>query len=204
MSDFWIQTYPSNTRFDLWEPRAADVHPRDVAHHLGRLCRFTGGVGQIYSVAQHCVLVSQAIEEKCRTEPAYTPEDVRVLALAGLVHDAAEAYTGDVSSPLKRLLRHLTPDQGYGFKLSVLDEVEERIERAVAERFGVPYPWPAIVKHYDNVLCATEKRDLLGPEPAPWSLPAECPPHDGMIVVWNSWAASFMWEDRFKELGGAL
>lgn len=70
-------------------PDDATVDLGDVAHHLSLVCRFGGACSRHYSVAQHCVLVSRVV-------PA-------THALAGLLHDAAEAYIGDVVSGLKRL-----------------------------------------------------------------------------------------------------
>ena len=60
-----------------------------IAFALSHINRYTGHVGS-YSVAQHSVIVSRML-----------PDDLK---LAGLLHDATEAYLGDVSSPLKALL----------------------------------------------------------------------------------------------------
>src|ERR1700683_336889 len=82
----WIVTF-SGRRFYVLDPRPSDVRIEDIAHSLSLQCRFNGHVKNFYSVAQHSVLVS----ERC------DPAD----ALYGLLHDASEAYIGDMSAPLK-------------------------------------------------------------------------------------------------------
>lgn len=144
----WIQT-AGGGRFDLEAPRAADVALADVAHALSNLCRFNGHCRSFYSVAQHSVLVADAL---------FRFKD-REVARAGLLHDAAEAYLGDVARPLKR----------------IVGSVYERLEREVLARVyeALELPWPddgvwALVKREDVRALMTERRDLLPPPPAPW------------------------------------
>lgn len=166
----WIQT-ASDGQFFLDVPRAADVKIEDIAHALSNLCRFTGHVRRFYSVAQHSVLVSF----ECDREDA----------LAGLLHDATEAYVGDVSSPLKSMLPEYRA-------------IEARVWRVIAARFSLPDELPASVRHADAVLLATEKRDLLGPAPASWGTwPAP------MLERIDPWAPDWACRNflsRFREL----
>jgi hypothetical protein len=127
----------SGAYFDLLNPDPATVRVEDIAAALSRLCRFTGHCRRFYSVAQHSTLVSRLVP----------PE----LARWGLYHDAAEAYLGDVASPLKRLL----PDY---------KAIEHRVEEAVFAALGLYGPMPPEVKRADLVALAAEKHDLL-----PWS-----------------------------------
>src|SRR5690242_11754504 len=83
----WMQTY-TGRRFWPLDPRVDDIDIGDIAHHLSLVCRFAGACREFYSVAQHCVGVSYVCD----------PKD----ALWGLLHDAAEAYVGDMVRPLKR------------------------------------------------------------------------------------------------------
>ena len=138
----WILT-ASGRRFDVDSPRAADVHAEDLAHALAHLCRFAGHTRVHYSVAQHSLLVSELV-----------PED---LALAGLLHDAGEAYLGDVVGPVAR-------------RLPTFRALERGILAAVAARFGLrPERFhDARVRHADRVALLTERRDLLPPSPIPW------------------------------------
>lgn len=72
---------------NLLHPTEDVIDIRDIASALSKICRFGGHVNQFYSVAQHCVLVA-----------AMAPENIKKEAL---LHDAAEAYLGDVIKPLK-------------------------------------------------------------------------------------------------------
>lgn len=90
----WILTN-SATDFDLLNPAAAKVATTDIAHALSLVCRFNGHCAFHYSVAQHSLLVVSILQHQGR--PA---EEL----LAGLLHDAAEAYIADLTRPLKLLL----------------------------------------------------------------------------------------------------
>lgn len=125
----------SGTYFDFTDPENSEFTIEDIAHALAHICRFTGHPRFFYSVAQHSVLCSLI----CAPEHA----------LVTLMHDAAEAFVGDVSRPLKALL----PD----YKV-----IETRVEEAIANRFLLPYPWPDEVKRVDAMMLRHEQRSLMG------------------------------------------
>lgn len=90
MSHFPTIQTRSGACIDLQNPDMTLFCIEDIAWALSNLCRFNGHTKAFYSVAQHSVLVSKVIPQ--------------AFALEGLLHDAAEAYLGDVTSPLKDLL----------------------------------------------------------------------------------------------------
>ena len=103
----------------------------DIAHSLASQNRFIGHTVYPYSTAQHSILVSQMV----------LPYD----ALWGLLHDAAETYTGDIIRPV-----------GYTQKLW---DLEQAFQAQIAEAFGLPTPKPPkAVMDADNRMLVTEMR----------------------------------------------
>lgn len=86
----------SGALIHLSTPRESDLSVTDIAHGLAHTCRFGGQCTEFYSVAQHAVFVRDLVH----ADPDSTLTDVR----AALHHDDAEAFLGDVPSPLKPLL----------------------------------------------------------------------------------------------------
>jgi hypothetical protein len=167
-----IQLFSGNS-FYFNDPKNSCFDITDIAHALSNICRYTGHTRVFYSVAQHSIAVSLIVP----------PEH----ALAGLLHDAAEAFIGDVSRPLKNLL----PD----YRI-----IEDRVERAVLMRYGLN-ELPPCVKEADIVmLLATEQRDLM--HPADWALLDGIEPLMHIIVPIDPPTAEFMFLQRFFELTG--
>jgi hypothetical protein len=106
------------------------------------------------------------------------------------LHDAAEAYIGDLVRPLKHA-RNWCGDQ---FVLA-----EQSIMYAVADAFPLAHPWcPAEVHKADERALATEKRDLMGEEPGNWGLRE--PPFTEIIQPMYPPQAEALFLDRFEEL----
>jgi len=124
----------SGLKFHFLDPQISEVDIRDIAWALSHICRFTGHVKKFYSVAQHCCHVCDILPEEFK--------------LQGLLHDAQEAYCQDLAQPLKQYLPQYK-------------EMELRIEKAMAKKFGIQFPMPAVVKTADMVLLVTEMRDLM-------------------------------------------
>lgn len=136
----WMQTYTGRAFWPL-DPRPEEVDPLDIAAALSMLCRYGGHTSRFYSVAEHCLLMSEAV----------APEH----ALWALLHDATEAYMGDMVRPLKR---HLP---AYSF-------AEDTVMLVIRWRFGLDHPCPAEVKAADNRILLDERAALMAAPPLPW------------------------------------
>jgi uncharacterized protein len=168
--DGWLQT-ATGRMFMLAAPSPLEVHIIDIAVALSRIPRFNGHTVQFYSVAQHCVIVSDMLPPQLR--------------FCGLMHDAAEAYVGDRTKPLKEVCQELVV-------------VERRVWAAIAAKFDLPLHTPMDVKHADCVALATEKRDLMAP--APWSWQDLPDPLEAKITPWSCEQAFDEFFKRFLEL----
>ncbi len=172
----WIQTF-TGRRFDLLNPLPEQVSFDDIAHHLARTARFNGATRDFYSVAQHSCLVSDLLPPK--------------LKLVGLLHDATEAYVGDWTRPLKISMRQLGSDAA--------DVINDRVAAAIGAALGVELvTLPEAVKHADNVMLATERRDLMSAVPEPWDWPPE--PSPWRVKAWSPEQAEDVMRRRFTEL----
>ncbi len=185
----WQQTF-TGRQFWPCDPRAEDVALDDIAHALSLQCRFAGHCRAFYSVAEHSVRVSRVVWLSAY-DAGMTGAQTTLLALAGLLHDASEAYCIDVPRPLKPFL------QGYR-------EIERGVAAAIAERFGFAahvFDHP-LIKRADEVLLMTEKRDLLGPSPAPWTFAqgVDATPLDERIAPWAPADAEMEFHARFRLL----
>lgn len=138
----------SGALFDLLDPEGSDFTLHDIAHGLGRVCRFAGHTNRFYSVAEHCFHVSKLVGAQDES-----------LSRAALLHDAAEAFIGDVTRPLKALL----PDYR---------AVEARVELAIANRFldgKVELFAHPLIKIFDTAMCLIEARNLMPSAPGYWT-----------------------------------
>lgn len=168
-----IQT-SSGFYFNFLHPEESPFTIEDIAFALSKLCRFTGHVRSFYSVAQHSVAVSKLVP----------PED----ALAGLLHDASEAFMGDINSPLKQLL----PDYR---------KIERTVEAAILGRFGLPTILAKSVKVADLIMLATEKRDLMpGQIDEHWDIVRGVEPISDIIYPLDWRMAYFSFLDRYREI----
>lgn len=121
-------------RLYIDDPDESLILIEDIATSLSRIMRFNGHTRRPYSVAEHSIWCS------------YIPEDCKEDALLALMHDAAEAYLGDIVFPLKK-------------RMPVFAELERRFTDVIFRKFGVKGD-AVRIKEIDLRLCETEKRDL--------------------------------------------
>lgn len=148
---------------DLEGIEADDVDLVDIAAALSRLCRFGGHVSAFHSVAAHSVQVSALVEASLEH---LDPARRRQGAALGLLHDASEAYLGDITRPLKRL-----PIMA-GYR-----DLEAALTLQIWGRFGLAAAAQddvlrVAVQVADDRVCRVEQRDLQGlplahPDPLP-------------------------------------
>ena len=160
-------------------PGPAQLDAGDIARALANQCRFGGHSRVFYSVAQHSVIVSELVEER-----GGDVEDV----FAALMHDAGEAYLGDMPHPLK----HRSP-LGAAFK-----EAEDHLERAIRDRFAIKPDVPEI-KQADRALLATERR-AFSAETWHWPELEGVEPLDRELMAWSPDTAADAFAERFAEL----
>jgi len=162
-----------------FDPDPAQLDAGDIARALGNLCRFGGHSRVFYSVAQHCVIVSHVVEER-----GGDVED----AFAGLMHDAGEAYLGDMPHPLKH-----RSALGAAFR-----DAEGRLEEAIRDRFGIKADVPEI-KAVDRALLATERR-AFSAEIWHWPELKDVEPLDLELTPWSPDRAADEFARRYAEL----
>jgi len=120
-------TTVSGISFNLLEPTVEMVHVHDIITGLANNPHFNGHSPRFFSVAQHSILVYHRVKNQF---------DRPDLSLAALLHDAAEAYTGDIIAPIKVLW----PE----FK-----KIEKKIEQVIFLKFGLDPDLVPQIKPFD-------------------------------------------------------
>jgi hypothetical protein len=157
-----IRTFTDKV-FDLKLLDPASICIEDIAHGLSMQPRFGGQLNGFLSVAQHSCLVAVSVPVEHR--------------LAALLHDASEAYLGDMPSPFKKIL----PD----FK-----EHENRVMEVIAEKFGFDFPLHKKVKEADYKMLSVE-----------W---IECVEKKNAAFYWTPKQAKERFLEHFYELSSSV
>lgn len=177
----WMLTH-SAIAFNLGRPTPAMVCVEDIAHHLALTNRFCGATTRALSVAEHSLFVAEILQ---RNGGVQDPMCLR----AALLHDAHEAYVGDISTPVKTFLG---PHWA---------RLEDGVMDAVQQHFGIAQAARAhqiVIKHADLMALATERRDLMPMHAAEWPVLRGVQPVDWIDLNdregmdWTDWRLAFL------------
>jgi 5'-deoxynucleotidase YfbR-like HD superfamily hydrolase len=186
-TEFFIKTF-SGKNIDPLCPDPEDILIEDIAHALSNQCRFAGHVREFYSVAQHSVHVSQLLQ--------IAGED-SLTQLAGLLHDASEAYLVDLPTPIKR-------------QMPKYCEAEDVCQETIMLKFLPEYyndgnhvALHLKIKNVDLIMLATEARDLHG-DPQDWKSLKGILPENWTVTGSKPEIAKAQFLRRYKYLTGKL
>lgn len=212
-----VRTF-TGSEVDLLVPAQESISIEDIAHHLSKLDRYNGAGSFPYSVAHHSLLVASILPNP--------------LKLWGLLHDATEAYLGDVVSPLKKLLPEFSEIEavlqeeilravGHPHALSsvVIDnvmlrlswrrngllgyrDIEQNLMKSIATRFRLQMPRPVEVKSADRAVMVAEMEQVMN---WPDLASAQATPSASVRIYSRSWQSirnEFL--ERFDEYKGLV
>ena len=183
-------TWTNTTRgraLDLLAPLPGDIDIEEIALALGNQCRYAGCVRRFYSVAEHSVHIAAWLEWE---------HDDLDLTLGGLLHDAAEAYTGDITWPVQAVLWSQSEAARAAYK-----QAQAGLDALIAVRAGLDLERLSDprVKDADMRILLDERAALLTRAPRPWFV-------DGMeplgvdIEGWGPAEAGQRWLAVYREI----
>lgn len=131
---------PDGSHFSLIDVDPSQITAQDIASTLSKMCRFGARVRRFYSVAEHSIRCAhQSHADGVSLDGCF----------AVLMHDAAEAYTQDIVSPLKRMIAEL------------YKPIEARVAKAIAERFDIDFDkWADVIHEIDHAVVLAERAAL--------------------------------------------
>jgi hypothetical protein len=160
----------SGIKFYFLRPTINMINLEDIVWSLSHINRFLGHTDEPVSVLQHVCHVHDLAPDDCKAEALY--------------HDSAEALLGDVVSKLKTLLPEYR-------------DLEMRVEKLIARKFKLRYPWPSAVKRADLIALADEMVSFT-PRQDWRDLPF--PPSGVKLVAWSPKRARREFMKRFNKL----
>ncbi len=167
----YIRTYTWR-KVDPFYPDPSQIVIEDIAHALSHTCRFGGHASKFYSVAEHCVHVSDLLPIN--------------LALAGLMHDAPEAYLVDVPRPIK----NFPGMQPYR-------DAEATLLQIIAELFEFEVPLNEQILLVDDAMLHAEQPQLFR---GMKDLSTNTVPADITLAFWSPERAKQEFMNRFNNI----
>jgi hypothetical protein len=217
----WMQTF-TDRKMDVTAPDEAPIDFLEIAIVLARINRYTGHTSRPFSVAQHCVIGHDALRAKYPERPDF--------ALAFLLHDAHEAYTGDIATPIQNALEHFIAqilldhqdmwgvhndsaltgayqaaiEAGRGAFRRMKSGLDAVIFKAAGAEFPMDPEVKDVVRAMDRVMLVTERRDLMGPSPGSWGEYDQAEPLNQTIYPWQRHVAAQRWLSRLETYMGKI
>lgn len=146
--DAWMET-STGGKIHIFDPQPGEIRLEDIVHACGYTCRYGGHCKTHYSVAQHSVHVADVVKDRGGNA---------TLQLQALLHDAAEAYIGDLPRPVKMWM-------------SQFQDLDAYLTGKIMEVFGVPLQnddLPHEIHYVDRNICHDEGKVLLKSGPGAW------------------------------------
>lgn len=156
------------------------IHIIDIAHGLARTCRFGSQTIPFLSVAQHSVLGSYLVPERYRK--------------AFMLHDSAEAYLGDLPSPIKRMI-----PQYLKIEILLLGRIADKFDV-----YDLLFNYNEPIKLVDDIQLMTEARDTMHPRWMEEHTITHVEPHEKRINPWGIEMAEHLYLRRWTEITGEV
>ena len=179
-----IQTYTGKL-VNVADPDPATIDIFDIAHHLALMTRFNGACRVAYSIAQHSILCASRAGDYHFPQPRE-----QKLALALLMHDAAEAYVGDII----RTIKYEVPDFVV-FENKLMDAINTRFD--LPRVADLPF-FKRAIKEVDNRMLVTEKLQLMDPN-VRWAIEDIFEPYDLELELRQPRAAELLFLSTFAK-----
>lgn len=141
-----MNIYTLSGMINVIDPDPQDIHLEDIARALANTSRWAGHTPHYYSVAEHSIRVAMLVEPHHK--------------LQALLHDAAEAYLGDIPTPIKRLLQFRTQDAN-GVTVASFGAVETNLLGMVLRKYAGCNALHQTVHEADRMVLEWERVDLL-------------------------------------------
>ena len=153
-----IETY-THKKIDIFNLDPDSICIEDIARALSMICRFAGHCNEFYSVAQHSVLLASLFEKEKTKD--FDNSSSKIYRQQALLHDAAEAYIGDVPTPQKR-------NMGWwdGIRFWSYQHIEVSIVVTIYNGLGLDCATPRNTRQADKTMLVTEIRDIMPPSEA--------------------------------------
>lgn len=170
----------SGRYFDFLDPQPDQFTLDDIAGALSKICRFGAQCDYFYSVAEHSIhCAEQAAKDGL-------PLDTQI---AVLMHDATEAFCGDMVKPLKVMLPEYS-------------EVERRVEAVIAEKFLIDFERERCsIREIDHAMLIAERLELFSRDNVEWTGEREVRKLAVKFIRWSPAAAELHFLKKCRFLG---